>query len=359
MNALKISRIIFKENASKFLLSLLVCVVVAIGALDPAVEIMGTELGWLGVKEPVHTIEDLEKNHRNKRTRMVTFTAKEVYDTKLKLFERGSVAAEELQHSGPAKSAYALASFGDRQYVVVEVPLDFFAQYKGSEPHTFTGFVTDLRPSTLTVSAHVDRPPLSSQEMSGLIVPYGIQTNTSSQLIPGLIAQLFMVVALFITLSRLFYLLFPSKSKLGRTLAMYGDYEDVKNAVEDELRDGVAFTIGGLFITRSWLVNTTTKLHPAIIPLNAIIWIYEGTERVIVNGIPVGKRSYISVHTTLKKTYPVELASKQEVKQAIEYLLRQYPYILFDHDKGLVKQWKKNPGVLIEQALSQKSGTSI
>ncbi|RUT39248.1 hypothetical protein EJP82_26500 [Paenibacillus anaericanus] len=189
--------------------------------------------------------------------------------------------------------------------------------------------------------------------MSELILPYAIQANTSFIIIQGLFLQLAWIIIFFFTLRRLVYLLLPRLSNVGRAVALYGKYDRVKAEIESELCHEVRFTTGNIIITKSWLVNIH-KLYPVIISLDKIVWIYADAKHIDLKGIPVRKLHYLSVKTSLKKSYRVMMGDKVELEDVASNLVEQYPYIVSGFHRQIRSMWKKNPDALIANIFSRK-----
>lgn len=355
MKRIRVTEMIIKENMLKFFIWFLILCIFTIVAIQPIRNTLGLGIGLLGFKDSIHSSEDLQQQFEKKYKGLITFTTDTIYDTGYRLYEDGSMSTEVEEYSDDLKSAYVLAKIDDQedQYVTIEVPPDFINKYITTEPHTFTGYVMNLEPWSPALTENIDNPPMDREEMSELILPYAIQANTSFIIIQGLFLQLAWIIIFFFTLRRLVYLLLPRLSNVGRAVALYGKYDRVKAEIESELCHEVRFTTGNIIITKSWLVNTH-KLYPVIISLDKIVWIYADAKHIDLKGIPVRKLHYLSVKTSLKKSYRVMMGDKVELEDVTSNLVQQYPYIVSGFHRQIRSMWKKNPDALIANIFSRK-----
>jgi hypothetical protein len=215
----------------------------------------------------------------------------------------------------------------------------------GREQLEYSG---ELEATTERVSIDLLRPLAEQQpELAAEVLPFTLNAadfRNDGYLILGLVVPLF-ALAGWNCLKGLRRNAEPQSAPIWKTLASYGNAEQLSQQIEAELQQAGIRTYRKLQVTPQWMVRRRW-FSTWVSPIADLVWVYKKVTKHSVNFIPTGK-TYSVVLTGRHRQRTEEQMKEKVVNELLTDLATRVPWVLFGFDKNLEQSWKKDPASVI------------
>lgn len=154
--------------------------------------------------------------------------------------------------------------------------------------------------------------------------------NTREIVLMAVLLAVF-VLMIVIIIQTITYIINPRLTKTYRNLEHYGDAERILTDVEKQIHRKILFETKTLILTPRYLVELSDEIC-AIIPLEAVLWIYDHTT---MRRTLKGKQLSYTIHVVTMKgeEYTLNGKTHREVSAIYHELNTRYPNFFFGYSK--------------------------
>lgn len=210
-----------------------------------------------------------------------------------------------------------------------------------TETITYTGALR-------TISPEIQREVLDDlereyPELSGIFLPFLLDTSSfvvdvGLPLAAGSIAAL---AALGLLLYTLLGMNDGKNHPIMRSLAPYGDPEQVAEDIAQELELEHLILSKHTHLTRRWLIHRTSTSLAATRIID-IAWMYTGVTQHRTNGIPTGKTFKAFIYDRHGKKIEINGKKEAHVIEIIEAVAKRAPWAIMGYTKDIERVWNKD-----------------
>lgn len=86
-----------------------------------------------------------------------------------------------------------------------------------------------------------------------------------------------------------------------------------------------------------------------------LIWVYSSIVRHSVNFIPAGKTYSLKVCKADGKQFDIQMKNERAVNEAIDYVARNMPYLIFGYDDTLLNMYNQNRSEMVRQVTDERN----
>jgi hypothetical protein len=134
-------------------------------------------------------------------------------------------------------------------------------------------------------------------------------------------------------------------SPVWKSLAAFGNAEQLSQQIEAELQPAMTRMYGKLQITPQWMVRRK-MFSTWVSPAADVVWVYKKVTKHSVNFIPTGK-TYSVVLVGRHRQRTEEQMKEKAVNELLADLATRVPWALFGFDQNLERAWRKTPANVI------------
>jgi len=243
---------------------------------------------------------------------------------------------EKVSYRGELQAIYAVVPFQGKN-LVFTAPLDFFRKNLNKDTWKLQGEIQTLEYEAkkalkqLATKSDVDLETLKAELYPNMLV---CDNLTLRFIVITIVILLYLLTALFF-FRQFISLVNPSKRLYYEYLAQFGDVDQVKNSIDRELNESVAYQTSDITITDSWIIKPGI-MSLTIIPINQIVWIYKH----LIRGSRNENQLKVCIDSGI--VFTLSFFTEQKVDEVSKFIRGKYPWIIVGYEETLMKQWNED-----------------